>query len=446
MGIVDHVVVDDTWLANHAKLGDGTKYGGQGWGAYLHPILPYSDALVEQFKAMHQREVVDGVVSGHEGYFDEAELIKACGFSKDTLVNGMAKELVGAEAWDMTKIVKRVSVDGVNPTISLIDRAAWLTGTAGINASGAEDYLTIASFEADLGTQTGHVIASVNSAITETATSFPSNDQGGFNQTYTSDNDALGDPTGGNLITISMSGQFIRFINTNGGEVIVDGLYTKATATVSYAYYTQNAIPNVTIKNCLIDGNSNEAQGIGISNATSPWLIYNNKIWGCTTSLIFTNAAHASTVVENNSLWVEGGSGRAVNANNQAVTFRNNVVMNDGSSTAFFSIGSATGRNNAEDDATGEDGDWSAGSGNVSNTTTGAIWTSTDDSASTFLAPVASSVIDGAAATPTLWSVDIAGNADNGTIGAQQIAAAGGVLGLVDFGLVDAGLTSGLAK
>ena len=431
MAVVDHVVVDDTWLNTRAKLSSAIAYKGQGWGAYLHPILPYSDILRDQMMLLHARtnEAKDATP---EGYFDEAELIKACGLSKDTLVNGMAKEIVGAQAWDMSKVLKRVSVDGVNKVVSLIDRAAWTRGIAEINSDGLDDYLTCASFGVDLGTATANYGGIINSDTAETTRVIFDKDQGTYTFILSNSTPSLGVPGAGQQIVSSYTADETILFRMRG-----TGKCTYTDLDIVSAGQAKNMFGVADIGNtcdkeisrCILNHNgSTGGDGISFRSSTGNARIFLNKVYGVASASFYGiknyNATNDDGVVENNSVYV--GSYGIAPWQNAGWLCRNNVAITTGGNIAWRFLAGITGLYNYSSGTTGEDADFTGAgtAGNVANGTTGG-WVSVNPAESTFLAPVE----DGAlkmATTPTLWTTDIAGNPDTGYAGAQQVGVAAG--------------------
>ena len=328
------------------------------------------------------------------------------------------------------------TLDNLNCTFEYVtDTAAWTAGTASIQAGGSGDYLTGAAYSADIGwgSLTGDIAGSYDSAITETASVDFDGDNQTYNTTLTSGSDHLGNPLAGNLIGINHNDIGIQCrIDGAGGFFCIEKLYLKniggSTNSIISVVGMTNA-HDVKITRCLFDQNGVGETVLNINDADATMHIYLNKIWSWDDNgeygISLTNHAGAASVIENNTLYLAGavGNPRGIIANNLGGTYRNNLIVID-DNFSFVAVGSATGYNNYSSGDTGEDADFSVGSSNIASGTT-AVFVSVDDTSADFLKPVASSAIDGTATSPTLWSFDIAGNPYNGTIGAQQIVAAG---------------------
>lgn len=425
--IVDFVIVDDKWLDTFNKYSSAYRYKGQGWGAYFHPLLQWTqerENLLRQACVLHD---TDSEKARSAMWVDENELLAKVGYSKETYTNGLAKEIVVADQWDLAKLIKSVSKDGPCPYKTAIDRAAWLSGIASIQAGGGGDYLTGATYAADLGTSTADVYGRYDSSVTETALVAINHDNGtyitGLKMGGTYHN---GIPTTGYKITCSNTSIRHYYLSADGtgGSVDIDGLNTISTTDITMFEVTATTnAKDVTIRNCLIDMDSGDNDVIKWNDTVASGKIYNNKIWdwsGAQYALFMQNTP--SVIIENNTLYT--ANTQYACRGNTGVVYRNNIAITTAGNT-WLNLGATDGYNNYSSGSTGEDGDFSTGSGNITSGTT-AVFQSTDDTSSDFLKPVAASDVDGNATTPTLWSTDIAGNPYNGTIGAHQIVAAGG--------------------
>lgn len=306
------------------------------------------------------------------------------------------------------------------------DTAVWTTGIASIQAGGGGDYISQATFSADTSLGSADLGCKYDSAVTETGTSTYDGNHGAYTIEIYDGSPCLGDPTAGNLVTVNISSRFIYDRLDGSGDFKVhdlrvvhsnDGERTITTSGVIGGHY-------VCFYNNMVDYNSTNPATAGVYNTDPDALLkaYGNVLWGINGTGYAIYTLGSGSYAENNTIYCPDG--RGITANNTDLVCRNNIVIAN-VSYAFAGISTAaSGYNNYSAGTTGEDADFSTGSDNITSGTT-AVFVSTDDTSSDFLKPVAASAIDGAATTPTLWTTDIAGNPYNGTIGAQQIVAAG---------------------
>ena len=423
---VQHLqICDFVWADQRLvdKLNNDPEATKAGMSAYQYMAVPLGwEAKI--------RELMEPVVEGEEekqgrlAWFDQTAFLKKVGCTEAELLNGRKRAIIDASQWDLTDgaLVKRCDVDGPYVAADVIDRAAITSGTHTENAGGGGDYLTVASAWGDVTHLTGAMELQQDSAITETSGALISKDNNGHEFKQTCNSYHNGDPTAGYKLTLNHTsiGLDERFYDV--GDVIIEKLnIVRSQAGGVINVQSQGSVRTSKVRQILIDLAGLAGNGIETKHSNLATQIYLCKIWGGSNggyAAIYTGAASGSSVIENNSIYFND---YGIHAGGQAITIRNNAAIRTGSRNCYFQIASADGYNNCDSDASGENADFSTGSGNVSNLST-AIWTSVDDTSSDFLTPVASSGIDGAATTPTLWSTDIAGNPYAGTIGAQQIA------------------------
>jgi hypothetical protein len=140
------------------------------------------------------------------------------------------------------------------------------------------------------------------------------------------------------------------------------------------------------IRHAMFD--KNEQRGICIAISDDTPIVYcdNLEIWGCSDANnegwgFIAAASHASSVFENMSIYDCQDGFRLAS---QAVTVRN-IASFGNSNTDYLDIGSANGYNCTDSDGTAADGNWSAGSGNLTGITPSSEFESLSDTSEAFL-------------------------------------------------------------
>ena len=303
------------------------------------------------------------------------------------------------------------------------------TGTYTVGPAGGDNYPTFGGaggFVAAIGAnQTGDLRGVNTGNITETAAATTTHDRNGNSFYVTSDLNPLGNANNPNLISVNFSNNWLL----PGEEGVGDSSYysllniRRVVAALDNLrnLFIINAVldaGNFFVFNNIFDGNSFVGNACRINDNTPISYFYDNIIC-CSNGGLETTALNANSVVENNSIY---DTATGIDANNQNAIFRNNASL--GNTTDFANIGNATGRNNADSDGTGANGNWNVGTGNQINLVAVAQWQSlvaTDGDA--FLLPVANSIIDQNGIAPT-YATTLINGAVWGAVG-NEIGAKG---------------------
>jgi len=315
------------------------------------------------------------------------------------------------------------------------DTAVITAGDYTIGTS--QNYADLASFDVDITTMTGPLTGTVKTAITETTANSFDASQSTYKFRITSDFTG-NDPTAGYKITSNVNTiAVIRWRGDGTGDVEIDHLNILHgnIASVPVIYNVGNgAAFNFLIHDNVIDQNNNANYGINVNDADATAYVYNNMVCcGSSLAAIITLTANANTVIESNTIWTENG-GAGITASNLAIDILNNIVIVDG--VAFTTVGSATGNYNIGSDDTGEDGDFSSGTGNQINKTS-AVFVSTVAGATYLAIDSDSDAFEvGGSFTISGHTTYINGVAEKATndIGAFGFEAAGGVSNSLFFG------------
>lgn len=309
-----------------------------------------------------------------------------------------------------------------NPVI--IDRFAHTIGdsTWGIGGS----FATLATCLDDLGdTLTGAVNHIQISSTIETGIALITESLDGNAYAITSDNPHYGDPTAGYTVTGNVGGASIIELAMEGpGNVVVEHLHlikgTQDGGWVSIFVRNVDAACSITVRNNLLNGDDRATFGILLSDATPVISIYNNVIWDHGDGLK-TSAANANNLIENN---IAASCTKNYDLNGQSGAWTNNAGVTDITSN-FLNMGSATGNNNASDDATAGDGNWSSGSNNQINITLANEFVSTTDTDADFFKAKNDGVCWDGGTAPTIAAdtLGIRGNRRPGLDGLYSIGA-----------------------
>jgi len=321
---------------------------------------------------------------------DIAEVERVAGIS------GLSADMASAEIipeLDLTagseKLIKVPTLQA--PTVR--DVMSVSSGAYGVGSG--DDYSDWISARADIANLTNDLSFTQSSAFTLNGGSNISESLNGHALTFDSDTPPAGDPTSGLITSIDYEGYLFGDFQEGAGETVYEGLYWKrilAGSNEDASCITTSSVStgfDLVIRKCMIDGNGHIGCGVRAADADVTHYIYNNVIWSFDGASgdaygLHLDALHSSSVIENNTIYSIGGTSSAgIDAENNACTIRNNAVYD--CTSCFLAVGSATGNNNAASDTTGEDGDFSSGSGNQSSRSAATDFESTTDTVAAFL-------------------------------------------------------------
>lgn len=259
----------------------------------------------------------------------------------------------------------------------------------------------------------------------------------GYTLTIDSDDPHGGDPTAGNIITVShtASASALLLSVTGTGTCEIKDLNLVA-ASGSTAATTQMTVysagPDLLVHDCIVDLAANTAVGargivVGSNSGASGSTDIN--VWNCAGNggsypFQFGNGYGASVVIENcsasNATWA------GIDCQSQSMTVRNCVSV--GSTTSdFASVGSATGYNNASEDSTATT--FGSGSGGINTIVPANEFVSTSISSSDYMKVKSGGSLDDGGTTTTIAgnTAGIRGDARPGSdalysIGADELS------------------------
>ena len=257
---------------------------------------------------------------------------------------------------------------------TVIDYNAVTTGTHDVGV-GAPFYTTLDIAYADLGSPfTGDVAFRIISDHTVTATATITEDQAGYSfRTYGATN--VTDPTTGYKI-VSNVNFCIWFQSTASGAAVIaefDNFKMEGLSNASNSCFFVGsggvATPHInSFHNLILDGNGGDKTQHGFwYHACTDKIIhcYNNYIFDLKTySIYWYSQTHASSLFEDISCDGLGNTEILYGVGGKTVILRNCLGIRP-SSTVYGGVASSTGLNNAADDASCADGEWSTGSDNV---------------------------------------------------------------------------------
>lgn len=304
------------------------------------------------------------------------------------------------------------------------------SGTASVGTG--KTYTNWAAAAADLAaTLTGDLTFEQQADSADTSQCNFTTDLADYTFKMTSDTDHGGNYSNGWRSTFDSAANFLVFsLNTttvDNGVHEISFLQTQSINTTSLSNRahvvssgdTATRREVIRYRNNMLDGNGLHQRGLVCQGNRNPHDVYNNMIWdfllvGMTS---FGSQTHR---VESNSVYncvtgLDLGS---------TVTAKNNVGF--GNSTAdFANIGSATGNNNASDDASCTNANWGTGSGNQPSLTPSNEWNSlVEGGNAAFMQPTSGQTLDGNNTTSSLVTTHIDGVTLN-AIGAKGVASAG---------------------
>lgn len=391
------------------------------------------DACQPSFQNSESRIIPEDGKS-RSGYIDFKELQTALSMSGlEDALRGPGK----VEPLDGMSISQAIIKDAKLKIFDhILDRNAVSSGTYTVGSGG--DYATWAAALADIAASlTGNLTFNQITAVTEAGTATVATNINAFTLTLDSSTPHLGNPTGGLLVNINHNGIGLNVNGTSGpaGSIInVKNLYLKrlvaGSSGLDTALHHDCGDTDVTINwnNILIDSGGLNTSGVRTANNSALVNAWNVISWdtGINAAWILS-AINSSSILENCvSLDCQNG----FNAGSNAVTIRNcvafNAVNND-----FQNISGATGRNNASEDATAANANWSVGTGNTTGITPANEFVSTSDASANFMKVQAGFTCDngGTAVSIAGNTTGIRGNPRPGpdtlySIGADELAEA----------------------
>lgn len=219
------------------------------------------------------------------------------------------------------------------------------------------NYSTRALGYLDLGDLTANLTLNQISDVTETSSATITENISTFSFT---DN-------GANYTTsVNHTSDVIYLQHTGSGNVYIHNMildFISSTQSNTGIRYTSTATGNINIYNNWLKGNGKVYLPIHINSATPILNFYNNIVSENVGSFALVTVVdiNASSFIENNALGSSSQNG--FNIGLYAPTLRNNVVINS-TGSGYVNLSNATGYNNASEDATCTNTNWSTGTGN----------------------------------------------------------------------------------
>jgi len=307
------------------------------------------------------------------------------------------------------------------------------SGNFGVGSG--DDYTTWSAAAADIANLTGNLTFSQSSNTTDTGSASVEENLNSNILKFTNDTKPLGNPTTGFIASWSSNSLDSILPTTEGpGTFEIDGLYfkqiTNANANTFIIPHTATVTFTCLIHDCLFDGNGLKNRAIRTLDSDILIHVYNALIWDQTEVAVRleSGSLNASSLFEN--MTVLNPTAASFFIPSGAATFRN-IYAESGSSAAFLSHGSATGRNCASNDSSAGDGNWGTGSDNLTSEET-SNFESVDDTSSDFAKVGAGNLAAGGSAVAISGhTVGIRGNAggragSTPSIGADELAVSGG--------------------
>ncbi len=289
----------------------------------------------------------------------------------------------------------------------VIDVGAVSSGSYTVGSGG--DYTTWALAFADIANLTGDLTFTQISNTTESATSTITENLSTYTFTCTNQAPHYGNPVCGYDINWNFDGHlFVNQAGNGGGTIemknlMIDSLTGQTGGNAAIwldAWNDHTCIVHDIIIKCNRDTAN---RGIYIDENTVAYECYNITIDGATWMGLYTDDCNSACKFENITC-VDCDINFDVN--NEVATFTNCVSIND-QGNAFLDIGNATGNNNASDDASCADGNWSSGSNNQTSITVANEFISTDETNKDFMRLKSDGVCDTGGTSGT-----ITGNTD----------------------------------
>jgi hypothetical protein len=301
------------------------------------------------------------------------------------------------------------------------DYASWDLAIADIDATLTGDltFTQIAAVPADGGTAAAKAVALA-----------------GFTLKLTSDTPHLGRPAAGHLTSLTGaadSNHIIPLQVTGTGKLEIEQLNLRRTGTptASNSIDVETQGPDVDIHDCIAISSATAGTTIGVKTVGGVGAGSGTDInvWNCAISGFTTGgslAAGNSSVltVENCTVW---DCATNIDAASSDGTFINNVAFDQTATADFANTGSATGTNNASEDATAGDGNWNTGTGNITTIVPGTEFVSVLTSSADMVKVASGGSLDDGGTTTTITAntTGIRGNARPGdanySIGADEL-------------------------
>lgn len=286
------------------------------------------------------------------------------------------------------------------------------------------DYSNWNAAFSDVGNLSGDLTLTQISDITGNNFTSLDSELNGYTLTITSNFKHYGSPKFGYYTYHNRDGNYMAVRVEGPGNFVMEDLYFKYTITPTASSRMLYVIGvdttfNGYFKNLLFDGNGRTSNGstFRIVDNTPIIKCWNFKVWDG--AGIEFDDCNNSNIVENLTVY---GTSDGVDLNNQNITVNNCLVFGT-TNNDWNNIGSSTGSNNASEDSTSDDSNWSTGSANITGITQSDEVLSTSDVEIGFLRVVSGGSCYNGGKTPEITDNDsgIRKNERNGvSIGADE--------------------------
>lgn len=287
-------------------------------------------------------------------------------------------------------------LDGAQTTSPISGHTKHMNGKT-INAIGAKSYRDYSTGNFNVGPDdtlsfpllsqanecaialTGNVTLTVTAPFTDDAKCKFNFNGNGNTFKITSDNNHLGNPDSGHVITVTVNDDYFFWLAATTHSSIPTYEIEKLNIYKATPHAAGNAIfrinnfandVNIYIHDNIV--NCNDSINNFIRNdqiGDARFRIYNNMAWDSRDDLIFINTQPDSFIFVNNTLY--DAQTDNFDATNDALdSLINNAIFLSQTSNEYDQIGNCNGKNNAGSDGTGADGNWASGSGNLPSLTT----------------------------------------------------------------------------
>lgn len=290
------------------------------------------------------------------------------------------------------------------------DENAVTAGSYTVGSGG--DYSNWTAAFGDIGTPlTGDLTLTQISDTVETVASQNTN-LGGFTLTLDSDTPPAGDPTQGWVCTGGVTTSSMFALRASGSGLFeVKNLRLKRTGGTGALLAVTTAGPDINFHDTIVEVGTCTVMSImvyddsGASGSTDfhVWNVLGFNDGGSHTRHLFMSIGYSAVVVTENCTFI-GGADYGIDAGGSSAIIRNCVSVGSGS-LDYRNTNGATGRNNASEDGTAADGNWTSGTGNITGITPSAEFESLDPSQSDF-----AQVVTGGSLADAGDTVQIAGN------------------------------------
>lgn len=301
------------------------------------------------------------------------------------------------------------------PFTKRVDLNSISTGSATIGSAGT--YLTCVLAYGDVAQLTGNLLFTQIGTSIETARPIIGVSTAGNDFLHTALTYHNGDPTAAvpkvtlNANTFGLSPDF-----TGGaGNVTIQNLIVELTATLTNNYHSISISGSYTgackILNCMVDKGGEVGTGIIIGQSSCSSAVVQNctsrnqktsSVYGAFNSYSFPSGqlyfVNCVALDNNRGLYLFN-SGHVVNVFN--------MFCADSTTVDFYNIASSTGRNNASEDATAADGNWSTAANNLTSKTSANSLLSSSWASSSFCDIDPTGDLDGAGYTYAPRTTDI---------------------------------------